>query len=858
MRLPFALPALASAFLLAAVGPAPGGEPPSSPLDLGAPIAHWLLAGPFPNPRDEGAEPSAIAAPSAFGVDHLAAAGGEAAPDFAGSVPWTHADAVDGRLDFASLFPGAGEALAYAAAVIDAPSTGRFALAVEGASNTRAWLNGIEILEAPAVSTYLQGPHTALASLQEGPNLLLVKVGRGPRSWSLEARIEAWDADRAVARDAFRVVMDGPEARLEAMGPWAGLGIESAVVEVRRAGALDPVSSTPWPGGQGMAVALPDTPEFERFHLAIRKSIAGADAEAVEHHAISRGAPRRHTLFDGGRTPYRIMVAQGHSPSERWIADRLAEWLGEISGARFAVVTDPAEMEGPTILVGWTRHTAGLLAEAGIESPPGPDADGDAFAWASAGPHLVFVGGRQRGAMYAVYDFLERELGCRWWTADAWTLPRRASYSFDRLLRHDAPAFPIRVVDYWGVYDPLLGTALRMNGQRFHRSDQPGGLKRLWLEHSFELFVPPSEHFDANPEFFSLRDGERLRDRSQLCLSNPQVLDLLTERLRAFLLANPGDYCYLVAQNDNQAYCQCPDCEAIAEREGGQSGLMLWFVNQVAERIEPDFPQIVLGTFAYQYTRHAPATIRPRENLLVTLCSIECDFSHPFDHPHNASFVRDLEDWTAMTSQVIIWDYIVGYAHYWLPHPNFRAMAENFRILADARVEGVMAQAQYQSAGGEFAEMRAWVAARLLWDPTLDPDALVREFAAGYYGPAAAEIVEYYLLLHDSVRPETRATIWNRPDNPFFTESFIARADAIFDAAEARAGGGEHLRRVERARIPILYLKAMRDPAKAEREGDLERLRAILADHGIERLGEGTLVPRFEEHIRRRLEEAGG
>ena len=67
---------------------------------------------------------------------------------------------------------------------------------------------------------------------------------------------------------------------------------------------------------------------------------------------------------------------------------------------------------------------------------------------------------------------------------------------------------------------------------------------------------------------------------------------------------------------------------------------MIALVNYIAEKIEPEFPNVAVDTLAYQYTRKPPRTLRPRPNVIVRLCSIECNFREPLDHPSNAGFAR--------------------------------------------------------------------------------------------------------------------------------------------------------------------------------------------------------------------------
>lgn len=119
--------------------------------------------------------------------------------------------------------------------------------------------------------------------------------------------------------------------------------------------------------------------------------------------------------------------------------------------------------------------------------------------------------------------------------------------------------------------------------------------------------MPPSEFYEEHPEYYSLIDGERIYERAQLCLTNPDVLDIITERLKQAMRENPSNLIYSVSQNDWRNPCQCDNCQAIVDQEGSrQSGIMVWFVNQVAARFKDEFPNKYVGTLAYQYTRKPP------------------------------------------------------------------------------------------------------------------------------------------------------------------------------------------------------------------------------------------------------------
>ena len=157
-----------------------------------------------------------------------------------------------------------------------------------------------------------------------------------------------------------------------------------------------------------------------------------------------------------------------------------------------------------------------------------------------------------------------------------------------------------------------------------------------------------------------MRDG-------QLCLSNPEVLEELCKNLETKMKENPDKKIWSVSQNDNESSCQCENCRRLDSIYGGVSGTMIWFVNQVAER----FPDKVISTLAYQQTRHAPKNIKPAENVNIMLCSIECPRHRPISADSSEhSFQRDLADWTALTHNIFLWDYVVQFRNYMDPFPN--------------------------------------------------------------------------------------------------------------------------------------------------------------------------------------------
>ena len=191
------------------------------------------------------------------------------------------------------------------------------------------------------------------------------------------------------------------------------------------------------------------------------------------------------------------------------------------------------------------------------------------------------------------------------------------------------------------------------------------------MVHTFDLFIPAARYYAAHPEWFSLRGKQRVGggQTGQLCLTNPDMRREFVKNCRAMLAKDPTIKILSVSQNDNMFYCECPSCAAIDAKEESHSGSLIDFVNYVADALRQEFPQVQFETLAYQYSRKPPRHLRPSPNVMIRLCPIEADYSHPLNSDANADFRDDLLRWKEIAPQLAIWNYVttVSYTHLTLP-----------------------------------------------------------------------------------------------------------------------------------------------------------------------------------------------
>ncbi|MDR2885928.1 MAG: DUF4838 domain-containing protein [Rikenellaceae bacterium] len=495
------------------------------------------------------------------------------------------------------------------------------------------------------------------------------------------------------------------------------------------------------------------------------------------------------TLVREGRPATRIVVGENHG-ADSVAAALLQDFVLRISGAQLPIVPGSKPREGDVVIT----H----LGAWGAEPRFGPDG----FHISTENGSLQIIGGAGNGAPYAVVTILERWLGVRYWAAGECTVPRSADVSLPRFKLTENPVFSYRQCgSYSASEDPVY--------RLWHRLQDPrevfaGG---YWV-HTFDLLLPSAVYGKEHPEYYSFFRGRRNPGKaSQWCLSNPEVFEIVAARVDSVFKVNPGKQIISVSQNDgNYTHCQCPECSRVDSLEGSPSGSLVRFMNRLAER----FPDKQISTLAYLYSMQPPRVTRPLANVNIMLCSIDCDREVTF--PENASgqdFMHALEGWAAISDNLFVWDYGINFDNYLSPFPNFHIIAPNMRTLRRNHVK--MHHSQIAATrGGNFSELRPYMAAKLMWNPQADPDSLMRDFLKGYYGAASSYLYQYIKVMEGALLGSgERLWIYDSPvtfKDGILRPPLMRRYEAFFDRAEqAVAGDSVLLRRVRTARLPIQY-----------------------------------------------------
>lgn len=508
-------------------------------------------------------------------------------------------------------------------------------------------------------------------------------------------------------------------------------------------------------------------------------------------------------LASRGETRYRIVQQPGATAAERHAAAELARYLNQATGARFPVLPPGAVLPRQAIVVG-PGPVARKLFPAVVLGSLGPEA----LVIQRRGERLLLAGGRPRGTLYAVYRFLQDHAGCRWWAPWASTVPRRSELTVDVTSVVDRPAFQWRDVHWFSAFDGDWAARNFVNGVGVKATARTGGRfrwHRSLSAHTLDALVPPEPYFRTHPEWFSQVDGQRI-PAGQLCLTDPALRRFLVARLEEWLSKEPDARILSVSQNDTGGHCECDRCRRINQREGSPAGSLLDCVNYLAGELGARRPEVLVDTLAYHQTRRPPRFLAARPNVVVRVSAIDANFAQPLDHPSNAAFLHDLREWRGRCRNLFAWDYTTNFAYYPIPYPNWFVLGPNLRALRRCGVDGVFEQGAFQTNGAEMAELRAWLLARLLWNPEQDDRALIDEFLAGYYGPRPAPLIAAYLHELRAANEGFPLTIAPEPeDAPYLAFRVLSRAEVLWARAEQVAAGPEQRWRVRQGHAAIWY-----------------------------------------------------
>lgn len=602
---------------------------------------------------------------------------------------------------------------------------------------------------------------------------------------------------------------------------------------------------------------------------------------------LTVGAPGEAlSVSQNGEAALSVVIPKNPAEAEEAAAKALAAYLGKITGATFDVVPEPFTGRN-AIFVGATAQD---LGEEMVE----PSKTDDAFTIARVDNGVVLRGANPRSTVYAVWDFLERECGVRFFNLlGEESVPTDANLAVEVQTRSVQPTFKTRDWMTTGIVGrslypvegmPELLSKFRINGPAVAAHLPIGPQQALWggvndelrlhIAHTLGITLAhPDVWFETEPEVFAEIDGERSRDA--YCYASERLAEIVAAELEE-KFRELGAGVYVLSPPDNWLACESEAEAAIAKQHGHRSASFIFFVNDVARRLGDNFPGLQLEMLAYAAQEDPPTGVQLDPAVRLRFCPISKFQWDALQAEVNRPWLEKLRGWSDVSSDLYIWDYpgIYGYSGGHLryqvdgenrteekqieidqydrlfPQPNLFAHAEDLTTYADAGVRGVFLETDAGMAEGYCeADVRFWLMSRLLWNPRQDSRELAKEFCDSFYGNAGPSALEYLELLDsayagESVRFATH--IGNPLLQTYLSPAFLVKANGILDRGDALVAGDAALQlRLGRLRssldVATLFLLnqlAKQAPAEAEVLGPREVIEARLLATRLETVRE--------------------
>ena len=504
-------------------------------------------------------------------------------------------------------------------------------------------------------------------------------------------------------------------------------------------------------------------------------------------------------VVKNGDSTYKIVYPANAAECVEFAAEELQSFIRQITGVTLPVIDDTnvvVNNRARYISVGKTKlwEASGLTADI-------KELNGDGFRLVTDNNLIYLCGCRDRATLYAVYDFLEKYGGVRFYAADYTYVPTSENLTIPALNETEIPAFQLR--NYYSGYifeDPLFDARKRIVTSESREIADYG------YSMAYDFYDPihnsvvllTQDYVSSHPEFYAQRDGKVIYningEAQEICWTNgitdEGTLDttmelstakLIIEAMKQCVLDHPTARYFMIGQQDSMFdYCSCPRCKAVMDKYGGNfSANIVRFMNVVAREMqawadaELDGREINMVTFAYAFSEAPPVTIDQEgnvhytddqvvcaDNLVIRIATASCNLYYPLEE--QSYYVNVFKGWSALCDRFMIWDYTTNFEEYLFYIPNFRTLKQNLQFYRDLGAIYVMNQGDYTENESWQGKAKTYISAKLLWDPDLSVEALLEEFLVGYYGAYAPAVRDTiydfedrisYMLESDDYRP---------------------------------------------------------------------------------------------------------
>ncbi|MCF6175135.1 MAG: DUF4838 domain-containing protein [Victivallaceae bacterium] len=528
-----------------------------------------------------------------------------------------------------------------------------------------------------------------------------------------------------------------------------------------------------------------------------------------------------------------IVLSSGAGKIKQFAAAELAKHLKLITGQQIPVVKGKAPAGKYAFMIGVSAPggTKKMAPEQAVFTVTAKKSyfNGDDLVGRGRSLEAIAYSKYSRtGTLFAVYLFLEKELGVKWFKpgddgivfAPSKQLKLQAgtiSWTPKLTMREIRPGYNKKTARD-SVKAPKefqlsvkQRTAKRLETQIWLKRMKMGRSQVFGYGHAFTRWW--NKYGKAHPEYFALNaKGQRAPyhaskpDRIKLCVSNPEVHKLI---VADFVKRGRGKVVN-TCENDSGNYCECKKCRALDATMKGEkfdkdlTDRYIWFANSVQRLARKQVPGAQAIMYAYSVYRYPPRKVKVDDGVILGF--VPKLLADDLDAYYQA--------WAKAGAKKLFLRPNDMHIDPGLPMGFEKRMFDNFQTCMKYGAFGT----DYDSIHNFWpvSGIANYIIARAIADPGKSFDYWENEYCSTY-GPAADEVKKYYhywrknifekKLIPDREMIEKkgrygnfrRGLMWNLYN--YYSDADFDKTDALL-----KAGLNKKLTPAERQRLELLLL----------------------------------------------------
>ena len=460
-----------------------------------------------------------------------------------------------------------------------------------------------------------------------------------------------------------------------------------------------------------------------------------------------------YNLLQGGATEYKIVVDEFAGGSTFLGASEFTSLFEEATGISLERATDSETTysgNAKYISFGNTK----LLQSAALTI--------DYATLGSQGYEIltkgqsIFIAGEDKGVLYGAYDLLEILFDFDQLTNKYYMINKNVTdLALPNLDIKEVPDITNRIAPHGNVDQASATVRNRMRFTKMNEIFITGA-----STHSVYDIVPISNYAEHPKWFYNDKTG---RKENQLCYTahgdSDEYEALVTysvARCKELIDADPNHNVLSFSQNDINIWCNCDTCQASFEKYGTNAATQIFFINDVAERVEKwlneerDGREVMFDILAYHQTVTAPTVknedgtysaidgIRLNDNVQVMIAIISGDYTTNITDPQSQYMRNIFESWAPVAQHFSIWGYDLYPWNYMISYDSWSSMQDLCKYLVQFNTETYYAQGSYNLRNStNFDNLKSYLFSKLEWNVNIDLSEYIHRYFKGLYKDAS-------------------------------------------------------------------------------------------------------------------------